>query len=65
MIHYTCDRCASLIDTELEIRYTVRIEIQASMDSEFAEAEDERDHLLDLDEILERLDDAVHRQTPY
>lgn len=58
MIHYTCDRCAKLIDPELEGRYIVRIEIQASVDSPYSDSDDENDdHLLDLDEILERLED--------
>lgn len=56
MIHYSCDRCGKNIDPEIEVRYVVRIEVQASCETNGA-GEDE-DHLLELDEILERLDDA-------
>jgi hypothetical protein len=58
MIHYTCDRCANLIDPELEVRYVVRIEIQASVDFPGSGADEEEDNLLELSEILQRLEDA-------
>lgn len=57
MIHYSCDRCGKNIDPEMEIRYVVRIEVQASCESP-AFCEDEGDHLLELEEILERLENA-------
>ena len=56
MIHHTCDRCAKIIDPDLDVRYIIRIEIEASIDSLSQDGED-RDHLLELDEILERLED--------
>jgi hypothetical protein len=31
MIHYTCDRCKREIDPEQELRYVVKLEIQAAM----------------------------------
>lgn len=60
MIHYSCDRCGKKIDPEMEIRYIVRIEVQASCDSPGCDNNgcDESDHLLELHEILERLEDA-------
>lgn len=59
MIHFSCDRCRRVIDTEEELRYVVRLEVQAAMDCGLdAEVDEDRDHLLELDEILERLDDA-------
>ena len=58
MIHYSCDRCGKNIDPELEVRFIVRIEIQASCESPCFGCDDECDHLLELNEILERLDDA-------
>ena len=57
MIHYSCDRCGKNIDPEMEVRYIVRIEVQASCES-YGVDEEEGDHLLELDEIIERLEDA-------
>ena len=57
MIHYSCDRCGKTITPETEIRYVVRIEVQASCET-FGICEDESDHLLQLEEILERLEDS-------
>ena len=58
MIHYSCDRCGKNIDPEMEIRYIVRIEVQATCDSPVLGDNEESDHLLELEEILERLEDA-------
>ncbi len=60
MIHHSCDRCHKMIDNEVEMRYVVWIEVQAAIDP-VASDEDE-DNLLDLDEILERLDAADSEQ---
>ena len=55
MIHYTCDRCKRVIDPEQELRYVVRMEIEAAMDPVHEQdVADDRDHLLEIDEILER-----------
>jgi hypothetical protein len=55
MIHYTCDRCKRVIDSEQELRYVVRMEIEAAMDPVHEqEVADDRDHLLEIDEILQR-----------
>lgn len=56
MIHYHCDRCGKKIDTDSEIRYVVRIEVQACFDP--VVTDDDADHLLQLEEILERLEDS-------
>jgi len=57
MIHFTCDRCKRVIDSELEMRYVVRMEVEAVMDPVHEqEPQDDRDHLLEIDEILERVD---------
>lgn len=59
MIQYTCDRCKKVIHPESDLRYTVKVEIQAAMEPlDMDELEDDTDHLLELQEILERLDDA-------
>src|SRR2546421_1687660 len=55
MIHFTCDRCRRVIDSEQEARYVVRMEMEAVMDPVHEdEPLDDRDHLLEIDEILER-----------
>jgi hypothetical protein len=59
MIHYSCDRCQRSIDAEDDLRYVVRIEVEAVMDPLHEhEPADDRDHLLEIDEILERVDAA-------
>jgi len=57
MIHYSCDRCKRTIEPDEELRYSVSIEIQVAMDSTDFESSDQRDHLDELHQILERLDD--------
>jgi hypothetical protein len=57
MIHYTCDRCKREIDSETDLRYIVRIEVEAAMDEIPGDHEDDHDHLEDLQELLETADD--------
>ena len=58
MIHYSCDRCKRPLDPEEELRYIVKIEVQAAMEPLYPEeVEDDRDHLQEVQEIIERLDD--------
>jgi len=57
MIHFTCDRCKREIDSDLELRYVVRVEVQAMMEPCEVDVQDDRDHLLEIQEILERMDD--------
>ena len=58
MIHYSCDRCRRSLHMDEEIRYSVSIEIQVALDSTEFEMGDDRDHLNELQEILERLDET-------
>lgn len=58
MIHYSCDRCRRMIDAEQEIRYSVQIETHAALDPISNEAADDRDHLVELQNILEQLDET-------
>ena len=56
MIHYSCDRCKRILDPAEDLRYAVTIEVQAMMDPlDIDEDEDDRDHLLEIQEILERI----------
>ena len=58
MIHYSCDRCKRLLDPEEDLRYVVKIEVQAALEPLYPdETEDDRDHLLEMQEILERIED--------
>ena len=55
MIHYSCDRCKRVLDSQEDLRYTLRIEIEAVMDPINEEEMDaDRDHLMEIEEILER-----------
>ena len=66
MIHFTCDRCKRVIDPEQELRYVVRMEIEAVMDPiHESEPQDDRDHLLEIDEILERVDSDEAAEATY
>ena len=58
MLHFSCDRCKRVIDPDRDVRYTLRLEVHAVMDGMEDDAEDDRDHLLEIQEILERLDDS-------
>jgi len=58
MIHYSCDRCKRVLDPQNDLRYAVRVEVQAVMDPlNDYESDDDRDHLMEIEEILERVDD--------
>lgn len=59
MIHYSCDRCKCSIDPEDDLRYVVKLEVHAAMEPVDSDnADDDRDHLLEIQEILERIDDS-------
>ena len=74
MIHYSCDRCKRVMDSDDPLRYILRIEIQAAIDSENPQDEDdERDHLKEIETLLENSDDPdceelrnhMHQQRRY
>ena len=57
MIHYSCDRCKCVIDPTEDLRYVVKLEVQAAMEPlDIDELDDDRDHLLEIQELLECLD---------
>ena len=59
MIHYSCDCCKRSLDPE-DLRYVVKMEVYAAMDPEAADgADDDRDHLQEIQEILQRCEDAA------
>ncbi|MEN1681924.1 MAG: hypothetical protein AAGJ46_20270 [Planctomycetota bacterium] len=55
MIHYTCDGCQRPIDEDNDTRYVVRVEVYAPVEQD-DDASSERDHLEEIDELLERAD---------
>ena len=63
MIHYTCDRCQKTIDAAIDLRYQVNIVTQVVLDGPENSCEDEdHDHLIEVDELLERVDDEQCEQ---
>jgi hypothetical protein len=62
MIHYTCDLCKRKLDPEDDLRYVVRIEISAAFDPIISDDEDDRDHLQEIQDIIECLEDAESDQ---
>lgn len=59
MIRYSCDLCKRNLDPEHDLRYVVKIEICAAFDPTVTdEDESDRDHLEEIQDILERMADA-------
>lgn len=57
MIRYTCDLCKRELDPESDLRYVVKIEVFAAFDPPSAvDEEGDRDHLQEVQEMLERLE---------
>ena len=63
MIHFSCDLCKRPLDPEDDLRYVVKLEVYAAFDPlQIDDRDDDRDNLQDLNEILERIDDAATDQ---
>ena len=58
MIHYTCDRCKRVLDPDDDLHYVVKLETHVAMELADTDTDGERDHLLEIHEVLERTDDA-------
>jgi hypothetical protein len=57
MIHFSCDRCKRVLDAD-ESRYVVRVEVTTPLEPlDIDEHEDDRDHLAEIHDMLERLND--------
>jgi len=64
MIHHSCDCCGKRIDPEQQLRYVLRMEVYAALDPLDVDGDpDDRDHLEDLQEILEGLDDPMSEES--
>lgn len=62
MIRYSCDMCKRELDPEDELRYVVKVEIYAALDPMADQEDNDRDHLEEIQDILERLDDEEDLQ---
>jgi len=58
MISYSCDLCKRNLDPDEDLRYVVKIEISAAFDPVCGDEDGDRDHLQEIQEIIERLEDA-------
>ena len=59
MIHYSCDLCKRPLDPEEDLRYVVKLEVYAAADPAVDDdPEDDRDYLLEIQEILQRMEDS-------
>jgi len=62
MIHYSCDCCKRALDSE-DLRYVVKMEVYAAIDpASMDDGDDDRDHLQEIQEILQRCNDAADSQ---
>ncbi|MCA9133689.1 MAG: hypothetical protein KDA45_11060 [Planctomycetales bacterium] len=60
MIHYSCDRCRCPIAARHTVRYIVRMEIEATIDTGASEMHGmDQDGLLEMDQMLEQLEEGV------
>ena len=59
MIRYSCDLCKRELDPQDDLRYVVKVEVYAAFDPAAVDSEeDDRDHLEEIQDILERLEDS-------
>ena len=72
MIHFSCDGCGRVIDNVDETRYVVRMEVYAAIDDAPASLADEADHLDEIEDLLEKMEDydeiedeSLYRQVRY
>jgi uncharacterized protein YlaI len=57
MIHYSCDLCKREISSRKDVRYVVKMEVHPAVETD-DEYDDDRDHLNELHELLETMDDV-------
>jgi hypothetical protein len=62
MIHYTCDLCKRELDPAEDLRYVVKIEVCAAFDPVVTEEEGDRDHLGEIQDLLEQLEETESDQ---
>ena len=57
MIHYSCDMCKCEIDPTHDTTYVVRMEVYPAPVEADAAIDNDRDHLEDIHEVLERFEE--------
>ena len=57
MIHYSCDMCKCELDPNHDQSYVVRMEVYPAAIASSAANDDDRDHLEDIHEVLERFEE--------
>ena len=63
MIRYSCDLCKRELDSQDDLRYVVKIEVYAAFDPAATDGEDDdHDHLEEIQDILERMEDSASNQ---
>ena len=62
MIRYSCDLCKRDLDPVEDLHYVVKMEVYAAFDPVSEDEDDDRDHLQEIQDILERLEDADNDQ---
>ena len=63
MIRYICDLCKREMNPNEDLRYVVKMEIYAAFDpASVPEGEDDRDHLQEIQDVLESLEDSQCEQ---
>ncbi len=59
MLRYCCDMCSREIDPVADVRYVVSIDVTPALDAaDTNETEDDRDHLQEINELLQRIEAA-------
>lgn len=69
MIHFTCDACQRVIDSKLEPRFVLRLEVYEALGESVEADYEQADHLRELEEIIDRgdsdemqLDEELYKQ---
>jgi hypothetical protein len=62
MIRYTCDLCKRDLDPVEDLRYVVKMEVYAAFDPVVVEEDGDRDHLQEIQDLLEQLEDSDGNQ---
>lgn len=62
MIRYSCDLCKRELDPQDDLRYVVKMEVYAAFDPVAVDEDvEDRDHLEEIQDILERIEDGSTR----
>ena len=57
MIHYSCDLCKCELDPTHDVSYVVRMEVYPAPGPATGATDNDRDHLEDIHEVLERFEE--------